>query len=156
MIIERELLERVSSRVLEDAAFILATPLEIPPPIPPHWDALGVHLDFCGPFSGHCELWASLEMAKIMAANMLGMTASAPDAQEMCCDALKESLNILCGNLLTELAGADPVFDLGTPVTQENLDSFPPDGSGAEVWFDIDGQPVLIRARITGQAARAA
>lgn len=156
MIIERELLERVSARVLEDAAYILAMPLEIAPPNPAQWDALGVRLDFCGPFSGYCELWASLELSRIMAANMLGMTMTAPDAHEMCCDALKESLNILCGNLLTELAGPDPVFDLGTPMTQEDLESFPSDGSGAEVWFDVDGHPVLMRARITGQASCAA
>lgn len=153
---KKDLLERVSARVLEDAAFVFAMPREEPPPAPDEWAPVGVRLTFRGPFGGYCEIWAPPALAKILSANMLGVDEDTPDAQETYCDALKETLNILCGNLLTEMAGEDPVFDLKTPTVQERLEPLPTDDSSVEIWLDADGHPILIRARIDDDAFKAA
>lgn len=156
MIIERELLARVGARVLEDAAHVVAVPAAPQRHDAIAWAARGVQLAFDGPFSGWCELWAPREVTDLFAATMLGAGDPCADADELGIEALRETVNILCGHLLTELAGQDPVFDLGTPSVYERFTTPPECGSGAETWFRIDGHPLLLRAWLTHCATEAA
>ena len=153
---ETDLLERTVAHVLEDSAFVFAMPMDEPPPDLSTWQAIGVSLAFEGPFSGHFEFWAPFEVAKLLSSNMLGMDEDSPDAQEMCFDAMRETLNILCGNLLTEIAGSTPVFNLGTPVTQSKPEPLPDDGSATEVWLTSDGHPILLRMHVKDENSRVA
>ncbi len=156
MELKKDLLERVAAHVLQDAAFVFAMPLMEERPDLSTWKAVGVRLAFSGPFDGWCEMWVPFEMSKLLAANMLGMEDNAPDAQEMCFDALKETLNIFSGNLLTELAGADPVFNLGTPSVMQKPELLSEGPHYAEAWFDSDDMPILIRVALADQATDAA
>jgi len=158
MQIERELLARVGARVLEDAAYVLALPAKAQPYDSLAFGAYGVQLTFDGPFGGCCELWAPRELARQLAVNMLGLVVDddGADAREMDIEALQEAMNILCGNLLTELAGQEPVFDLGIPTVSERITVLPAGCSVAESWFEIDGRPLLLRAWLSNRAAEAA
>jgi hypothetical protein len=70
---------------------------------------------FAGPFSGEVVVSASATLLPHLAANMLGLedaSASTPAQQE---DALGELANVVCGNLLSAIAGPKPVFRVSVP-----------------------------------------
>ena len=152
----KEVLEQVAARVLEDAAFVFAMPRCGPAPEEGEWEPIGIGLHFKGPVVGHCELWAPKDLAMLLSANMLGTDEDSEDASEACIDALKEALNIFCGNLLTELAGEEPVFDLGTPQILEALTPLAASDLAVETWLEADGHPALMRLRIEDEASSAA
>jgi hypothetical protein len=158
MHIEQELLARVGARVLEDAAYVLAVPTPAQPYDSLAWGAYGVQLAFDGPFGGCCELWAPRELARQLATNMLGLVVQddCAEAREMDIEALQEAMHILCGNLLIELAGQEPVFDFGMPTVPERVTALPDGCSVVETWFAIDGRPLLLRAWLSSRAAEAA
>jgi hypothetical protein len=158
MRIERELLARVGARVLEDAAYVLAEPAQARPYDSVAWGTCGVRLAFSGPFGGGCELWVPRELARLLATNMLGLAVNddCAEADEMGAEALRETMNILCGNLLTEIAGQEPVFDLGMPIVPERVTALPQGCSVVETWFEVDGRPLLLRAWVSPRAAEAA
>lgn len=109
-------------------------------------ECFGVQVSFSGYAKGYCELWATRELSKSIASNMLGVFDEDSDTiNQTCLDALKETLNILCGNLLTEYAGTEPVFDLDPPAVLSRLVKIPVSDAGAEAWLEIEGQPALLR-----------
>jgi CheY-specific phosphatase CheX len=107
-----EKLYRASARTFEDLAFLLtaekadeaqaALPLE-----------RTVSVRFHGSFSGSLVLKVSRGLAPALAANMLGIDGEAPEGAQL--DALKETANVLCGNVLPEIAGHKEVFRLDAP-----------------------------------------
>lgn len=155
MNLTKHALEQVAARVLEDTAFVFALP-RAEPIAEDAWTPLGVGLQFRGPVNGHCELWAQRELGLLISANMLGMDEGSPDAGAACVDALKEALNIFCGNFLTELAGEEPVFALAPPTKLESLTPMPAGHRSVETWLDADGHPVLMRLWIDDGASSAA
>ena len=106
----------IITRVLEEAAFVFTDTL-FPEDAPDasSWEASGVALRFFGPVGGEIRMWASDGFSRCVAANMLGVGEDDPAAAEKGLDALKESLNIIVGNYLTDVYGDEPVFDLGLP-----------------------------------------
>ncbi len=69
---------------------------------------------FEGPFDGKLFLRLATETIPLVAANMLGMDEgklTTPQQQ----DAFKELLNVVCGNLLPEIAGTEAVFNVQAP-----------------------------------------
>ncbi len=156
MTLKKEVLERVVAHVLEDAAFVLAEPLEENAPNPEEWRAVGVSLSFRGPVNGQIEMWAPREVALGFAANMLGLDAEDFETEEESLDAMKEVLNIICGNLLTEAMGSEPVFDLGTPEISGSQAPGKAQSKEIEVWMQADGLPVLVRASLAQEETEAA
>lgn len=70
-------------------------------------------------FAGHAEGEISLslfsELLDTLAENMLGEPVEGPNAEKQRQDALKEALNMVCGNFLTSWMGDAPVFNLSPP-----------------------------------------
>lgn len=134
----------VISRILSESAFIFVDPLEEDElPDVMEWEVEGVFLGFSGYCTGKLSMWASKDFLRYAAANMLGIDEESEEASEKGLDALKEILNIIVGNLLTTVYGAEPVFDLGIP------EKLPPeiikDGFNKEnaIWLQAEGNPVL-------------
>jgi CheY-specific phosphatase CheX len=145
--VELDTLAEVFCEIVEQMAFMFVEPIEAeeeaaPAPL----KSVLAHLKFDGEFSGKLSLAVPVDMCAELAANMLGEEADDPDAISKGTDALKELLNVLCGNLLTAFAGEEPVFDLGVP---EILPFSPEDweslkNSPVTVPYNVDEYPVLL------------
>lgn len=117
-----EMLRNVFCDILERMAFMfgdLAEEEEMPDTMN---NATAASMTFTGPIKGSLTLAVPSEMCPEIAANILGIDPEEERAVEASHDALKELLNVICGNVLTELAGVEPVFDLSVPEIRE-LDS---------------------------------
>lgn len=97
----------------------------------------GAVISFHGPFSGRATLRIASSQLPEMAANMLGKVNSRRISDELQRDALQEVLNMICGNVLTGLAGEEAVFELGLPEYRDfrSADSAP---SGVCIPFALE------------------
>jgi len=104
-------------RVLEDASFVFTDELA-PEERPPAetWDAEGVSIEFKGEKTGRIRLWSDKGFGAMLATNMLGIDSSDPAINEKGADALREMVNIIAGNAMTELFGDTAVYELSIPV----------------------------------------
>ena len=117
-----QILLGVAERTFESLAFLLAVPEAsatdcpgaAPAPAAPA-DAVTAHVVFRGPFCGRLCLSVGRPFLTELAANMLGLAPgeAATDAEQA--DAFKELANVVCGNLLPEVSGADAVFNIQPP-----------------------------------------
>jgi hypothetical protein len=98
----------------ETMAFVCLVPAEQPCVLPA--EALIVCIDFKGPFNGTVELVASEAFGSMLAANMLGCDPAEPEATSRAIDAMKELMNVTCGDLLSKVvAGQTHGFEMGLP-----------------------------------------
>ena len=88
-----------------------------------------------------------------LSANMLGVDDQDTDREQRL-DALKETINILCGNLLPALAGKEAVFDIGAPKIEGEEEGFaaPSDDASdaSSLRLSFDGEPCDLRLFIKG------
>ena len=102
-------------------------------------------------FTGSIQGWVNLmvpdELAKELASNIIGKEIDKNISQKHLNDALKEVLNVTCGNLLSAVVGTKPVFDAATPTLTEHG----PDGWKAfledpeSIPFMIEDWPALLQ-----------
>lgn len=83
-------------------------------------DCIGI--TFQGPVSGKLFITFPDTLSLMIAASMLGIEENDPDLQKKRIDAIKEILNIICGNLLIKLYGESVVFRIGSPYLIENIE----------------------------------
>jgi len=107
-------LSRVATDVFEELAMMLLVsedePRETPSP-----SLVVAGISFEGPFSGRLVASVPESMLPALASNMLGLedgTDAPPDKQQ---DALKELVNVVCGNLLPAVAGSKAIFNVNAP-----------------------------------------
>ena len=109
-----EILAEVTIETLERLAFIFASTedefetLDLD-------EAQTAKVSFTGPFSGDLVMDISKFALPEFAANMLGEDDEENVTLEQQQDTLKETLNIICGNLLPELSDNKAVFDIKAP-----------------------------------------
>jgi len=99
---------------LEKLAFLFAAPLEGPAPEETR-ELATVRVRFSGPICGGMQLSLSRPVLAELAGNMLGAddaSALSPDEQH---DALRELVNVICGNLLPLIGGNNAEFHIQTP-----------------------------------------
>ncbi len=77
--------------------------------------ATTVRVGFAGPFGGELTMIVDEEMLSELAGNMLGLDPGEEAPHDQQVDALKELLNVICGNLLPKIAGVEVVFDVASP-----------------------------------------
>jgi len=95
-------------------AFLFVAPLEGPIPEDTH-ELATVRVRFSGPLSGGMQLRLSRSVLAELAGNMLGADdGSALSADEQN-DALRELINVICGNLLPMICGGTAEFTIQTP-----------------------------------------
>ena len=133
-------------RILEGAAFLFTDLLE-PESTPgrkEHWAQLGVRLDWTGPVKGEMRLWINDALAKVIAINMLGLEDGVPCPREREIDAVKEVLNMVVGNFLTEAFGTEAVFHLGIPQTLLSASIVESLDAQDRFWVSAEEQPILV------------
>lgn len=107
-------LETVFPEILQQAAFAFGE-LSVPAELPFPENGLLGRIQFGGTSRGTVELAVPSELAGELAANALGLEPGDELVPEHAHDALRELLNIVCGNLLSAWAGENAVFDLTQP-----------------------------------------
>ena len=144
------ILAREAADTLEKLAFIFtfveyAPEVEVP-------GGVTARVSFSGPFGGSLVLRITPAALPELAANMLGLDEGEPVADSQQHDALKETLNIICGNVLPAIAGTRAVFDLAPPDIVD-VSAAPPAGRLAgnallaldegllQLWLHVDGDP---------------
>ena len=75
---------------------------------------------FTGPVHGWVNLMVPDELAKELASNIIGKEIDKNISQRHLNDALKEVLNVTCGNLLSAVVGTKQVFDAASPTLTEH------------------------------------
>ncbi len=117
-----DILRRVFSEIAENMAFMFVEePDDETPAEPENDDLVLAHMVFSGPFSGRLVIAVPAALCPEIAANVLGLDPDDELVKAKPYDALKELLNVTCGNVLPAIAGEDPVFDL-TPPEIKKLD----------------------------------
>lgn len=109
-----EIMSQVTIETLEKLAFMFAFPDEGEENQPRDPMVAG-SVSFAGPFSGTLVMTISIEALRELAANMLGLENGEETTEDHRSDALKETLNVICGNLLPAIAGDEMIFDIGVP-----------------------------------------
>jgi chemotaxis protein CheY-P-specific phosphatase CheC len=145
-----EIMSQVTIETLEKLAFMFAFPGEGEEDHPRDSMVAG-SVSFTGPFSGTLVMTISIEVLHELAANMLGLDDGEETTEDHRSDAFKETMNVICGNLLPPIAGDEVVFDIGVPgilsADQEmKKGAGIPDGlkPSAKVILDLDeGQCIL-------------
>jgi len=145
-----EIMSQVTIDTLEKLAFMFAFPDEGEEG-EPRDSMIAGSVSFTGPFSGTLVMAISNEVLQELAANMLGLDDGEETTEDHRSDALKETMNVICGNLLPAIAGDGVIFDIGVPgvlpADQEmKKGAGIPDAleSSAKVNLDLDeGQCVL-------------
>jgi hypothetical protein len=109
-----EVLLQESIGTLERLAFMFAYPDEERQTAGPG-PVVAACVSFAGPVSGQLALQMSAAALPELTANMLGLEPDeAIDASQQH-DALRETVNVICGNLLPALFGPSSVFSIGAP-----------------------------------------
>ena len=113
-------------------------------------EAVSAEVAFEGSADGCLYVYTSLDAAKEMSCNLLGLD-EADEQQGL--DTLQELVNQFCGQLLTTLAGEEPAFTLGIPQARR-LAGDEWDGvlqAGDTLCFVMDGDyPLLLRLESDG------
>lgn len=78
-------------------------------------DAQEASMRFTGPTNGKFEIAAGKNLCLLLASNILGIEPNDEAAGSHAADALKETLNVMCGRFLTEAYGEEAVFNLSAP-----------------------------------------
>ncbi len=150
-----ELAIRVFCEVLERLAFMFGEPAPKEELLQNPAEGMKVSMAFAGPMKGTLTLAVPSSMCSEIAANVLGIEPDDDLAQKQSLDALKEVLNITCGQMLTALAGTTPIFNMSLPTslevdTQGWLAFLNEPGT---LGFVVDDAPVLLRLSVGEQAA---
>jgi CheY-specific phosphatase CheX len=112
MIIKQADLTSVISEVIENLAMMVVEPPESTADFHPQ---LHGWIEFTGPVTGKLSIRCTESLAQAVAANLLGTENMDLRTQANAWDALAELLNVICGNLITELIDSDRPFTLSVP-----------------------------------------
>lgn len=108
----KKILTSTAIETLERLAFIFSSAEEENDVIISEMKAADV--SFTGPFSGRLMMKISTPVVLEMTANMLGIDESEATSEQQF-DAMKETLNVLCGNLLPAIGGSHVIFNISVP-----------------------------------------
>lgn len=148
-----DLVRQVCFEVFEQLAFMFGEEPEEDEPLPePTGGCVLTAMGFTGPSKGRLALAVPEDMCPEIAANVLGVDVDDELVAQNAHDALKEMLNVMCGRLLTTLAGEEPVFELTIPEVRviseqawQKIQATP-----GTLGVLVDDLPVLLRFEVTG------
>lgn len=136
-------ISRVLSEVLGDLAFMVAENDDVE--LMPGTVWLEGEITYEGPARGTLRMWCTRDFATRLAANLLGMEPDDGSAQIGGEDAVREFMNVLCGQVITAWYGHEAVFDLSIPTVSECV-QIPESATGdgcQHCEVSIEGEPLL-------------
>ncbi len=146
----KTIVAKESVQTLEKLAFIFATPEDedIEPEV---GETVDVSIRFSGPFSGSMLILYPEGDLDELAANMLGLDDEDTIAGEQKLDALRETINIVCGNVLPVIGGKEAVFDIAAPQIIEAPSDRPDVAGGVKVQLELDEGMCFIYISFDGE-----
>ncbi|MCP4590013.1 MAG: chemotaxis protein CheX [bacterium] len=105
---------------------------------------LETEIAYHGPQRGTLRFWCTRDFSTKLSANLLGGDPEDDDAEAQAVDAVKEFMNIVCGQLITAIHGTESVFDLTIPTLKELVETprFCEDQDTATSTLFVDSQPL--------------
>lgn len=107
-------LTKIFSDVLANLAFLFEDGAPVLGAAAPA-DAWHTRIRYFGPCAGVLSLTSPPAFAELLAANLLGLERDDPALAVHAEDAVKEFMNILCGQFITAVHGTEEVFNLSIP-----------------------------------------
>jgi len=145
-----EILRGVAEETFESLAFLLP----MLPPDEPIEDCptTVVAVGFHGPFNGKLIVTLPEAVLGELTGNMLGLDDDAEIPVETQQDALKELANVVCGNVLPEIAGTMAVFNVAAPELTETSAPTSEDGlsTAAMAGIYLDLGPATLELLVEG------
>jgi len=141
-------LAQVAEETFESLTFLLPIDITENEFHPPDNDrTCTAWVGYAGHFSGALVVTVSEDMLAPMAVNILGLDEDSPPDETVQIDALKELVNVVCGNVLPQIAGTHVVFNVHAPqLADENLSHDNWEGLTPAVTVDVffeEGQATL-------------
>ncbi len=135
-------LTTVLSEVLANLAFMFTDDGEFDAPVGERW--LETTISYEGSTSGSLLLVCTGTFTQQLAANLLGVASSEETTEQESNDAVREFMNVVCGQFVTAAYGTEDVFNLTIPEVVE-LSVTPDFGDPEDVPDDtallsVDGQ----------------
>jgi len=134
----------IFSKVMANLAFMFTNEDQVDPPIERSW--LQTTISYHGLVSGTLRFRCSKEFSRLLAANLLGVDVEDSKAESGAEDAVKEFMNILCGQYITEYHGVDAICNLTIPYIQEMDEAphFAPDENPETASFSVENHMVQL------------
>lgn len=134
-------LAAVVTDVLGDLAFMVSDDQPANLPAGAVW--LRCDASYDGPARGTVCCWCTRDFAIQLAANLLGTEPDEGDAQIVAEDAVREFMNVLCGQLVTTWHGKDDVYDLAIPTVRKCIETPQPPAveDGTYCRLSVSGEP---------------
>lgn len=110
----KTILSRTAVKTFEELAFLFAFAKDEADPRQAD-QTVAARVSFAGFFSGSLVMKLPVNVLPELTANMLGLDEQEETTLDQQYDALKETLNVVCGNLLPEIAGTQAVFNIDSP-----------------------------------------
>lgn len=108
------------SEVLANLAFMFTDEDLADPPSGDVWFETTIH--YSGPAAGTLRLRCTADFSVQLAASLLGIAPDNADAEQGASDAVKEFMNIVCGQFVTAAYGTEGVFNVTIPEISELSD----------------------------------
>ena len=134
-----DILYRVLEESMENLAFMFAESV----------DYSEISMNFTGDlYNGSLLMILPNNISNELAANILGIDDFSEEANNLGHDSLKEVLNVICGRVLTEIFGMEPLFDLSIPeleiISSNDLDGHTNDTNLCCAIID-DMYPIILK-----------
>jgi hypothetical protein len=142
----RAALPDVVADALDAMAFVAALPAGPPSALPA--ELVVCDIAFGGPLAGRLEAVLPLDLARVLAANLLGTAPDDPECEARAGDAVQEVLNVVCGRLLARLPErtlAETRMDLPRVRPAEAGEWAAVAAHPHAITFDADGHPLAVR-----------
>ena len=110
-------LTAIFSEVLANLAFMFTEEEQVELSPADAW--LETEISYQGPTQGTLRFRCTSDFAVLLAANLLGIDPKDEEADAKARDAVKEFMNIVCGQLVTAVHGTEDVFNLTIPTITE-------------------------------------
>lgn len=137
-------LKTIFSEVLADLAFMFTDNEDVEPSPDDVW--LEATISYDGSVSGTLRFHCTGTFSVLLAANLLGTSPDDENAESNANDAVKEFMNIVCGQFITATHGTQDIFNVTIPQIIEiegPPDLFADDVSESST-FSVDGHHVQL------------
>ncbi len=138
-------LTTVFSEVLADLAFMFSD--DDPDAVSAGNDTwLETEISYGGSQCGTLRFWCTREFSARLAANLLGTDPDEDIIETAANDAVKEFMNIVCGQFITATHGTEKIFDLTIPSLRELSEApqLPDQPNLSSTTLFVEGQQVLL------------